>query len=88
MPSDATHPRYMKLSEPLLDPDGMITGEEMSRGFTFWNSRRAYRDQAHYDRAVGGFITLEDIPRECPRVFHYLPPDAPGGADGHDRRRE
>lgn len=68
---DCIHPRYNKPAEPLLDPDGLITGKELAAGFTFWNSRRAYRSQEHYDRAVGGFISLEDIPTECPRVFHH-----------------
>ena len=37
---DCIHPRYNKPAEPLLDPDGLITGKELAAGFTFWNSRR------------------------------------------------
>lgn len=70
---DSTHPRYRRESAPLFDPDALITGAELALGFTFWNSRRAYRDQAHYDRACAGLIPPADIPAQCPRYFHHHP---------------
>lgn len=72
---DSVRAVYRKPPGVLFDPDGLITGAELEQGFTFWNSKRVYRDQEHYNQAVGGYIAVDDIPAECPRIFHHIAPE-------------
>ncbi len=51
------------------DPESLISGEEISKGFTYTNSRRNWANQKHYQNATDGLMTIEEILRTAPRVF-------------------
>ncbi len=51
------------------DPESLISGAEISRGMTYRNSRRNWRDESHYLAAVSGELTTEQILEQAPRVL-------------------
>jgi hypothetical protein len=58
------------------DPESFITGAEISKGFTYTNSRRNWSDHSHYLQAVVGDISPEQIASTAPRV-RIIPDTSP-----------
>lgn len=57
----------------MLDPESLITGDELARGFTYQNSHRDYPGQATYDAIVSGDVSVTLVPLVAPRVFNTIP---------------
>lgn len=58
----------------MFDPDSLITGAELARGFTYANSHRDYPGQHTYDAIVAGDVPLAIVPDVAPRVFNVPTP--------------
>ena len=54
----------------MLDPESLMTGEELEKGFTYENSHRVFRNQAHYDATVSGDVPSHLVPTLSPRQFN------------------
>jgi hypothetical protein len=52
----------------MFDPESLISGAEIARGFTYTNSKRAWQSEAHYRSAVMGDIDTNAILKSAPRV--------------------
>lgn len=52
------------------DPECLISGREVSQGYTYLNSGRWWTDQNHYIRAVSQELTPEEILNTAPRRFY------------------
>lgn len=51
------------------DPDSLITGAELAKGFTFANSKRSWTNHEDYLAATRGEMTTEEILTKAPRIF-------------------
>src|ERR1035438_1385307 len=58
----------------MFDPDSLISGKEITKGLTYRNSARSWKNQEHYLAAVRGDITTEQILESAPRVPLYTFP--------------
>jgi hypothetical protein len=56
----------------MLDPESVITGAEIARGFTYDNSHRDYLTEQSYKLARSGEVPLYKILIFAPRVLNYL----------------
>jgi len=59
----------------MYDPESLITGAEVEKGFTYTNSKRNFRDYNHYVAAVIGDLTPEQIAEQAPRRFNFKDDD-------------
>jgi len=57
-----------KPSDAIYDPESLITGEEIARGFTYDNSTRNYAGPYSYKQATRGVWTPEQVAEQFPRV--------------------
>lgn len=53
-----------------FDPESLITGYEIERGFTFTNSHRDYPGQHTYDAIVRGEVPMAIVHLVAPRVLN------------------
>ena len=53
----------------LFDPESLISGAELAKGYTYRNSKRGWVNEPAYHSATEGNMTVEDILRFAPRVF-------------------
>jgi 2'-5' RNA ligase len=58
------------------NPDSLMTGAELARGMTPFNSYRDYPSQAEYDRIASGHVSTEEVLRIAPRRFKPVEDDA------------
>jgi hypothetical protein len=54
----------------MLDPESLLTGAEIARGFTYDNSHRDYLRESAYLSCISGEVPTELIPYIAPRVFN------------------
>jgi hypothetical protein len=52
----------------MFDPESLISGAEINQGHTYTNSKRKWLDATHYEWAVMGHITPDEILATAPRV--------------------
>lgn len=55
----------------MVDPESLISGAEIARGMTYTNSKRNWRDEAHYISAVTGAIDTDTVLSTAPRVIYF-----------------
>lgn len=53
----------------MLDPESLISGEELAKGLNYKNSKRWWASKESYLRAVSGEVSTDDILRDAPRVL-------------------
>jgi len=70
-----------------FDPDSLITGAELKRGFTYKNSKRGWLSVEDYHLATEGQLTREQILMVGPRVFLDQPKSSPLYARTDERTR-
>ena len=55
------------------DPESLLSGAEQAQGFTFTNSSRVWRNEAHYLSAVSGELSTAAILDSAPRRLKAYP---------------
>ena len=55
-----------------FDPESLMTGAERAKGFTYSNSRRNWKSETHYHRAVAQELTPEQIAETAPRMLKTI----------------
>lgn len=53
----------------LYDPESLLTGGEISHGYTYANSTRDYISASHYLHCIDGTLSPDEIALGAPRVF-------------------
>ena len=53
-----------------FDPESLLTGAEIAKGFTYSNSHRQYPDEAVRQAIIRGIYKTSEIPEIAPRVFN------------------